>query len=218
MRIRKVEVTWPSGSANLDFRKKGGHPFPVVGIYGANGSGKSIAAEVVIKLFRSSVSQYNTFLDYDTVSGSVEFDLGSSIGTGVMRDGIIVQSLVYSGMKVEGKKITGGFLMYNNNSRFCMKQSSVIECCGERVVNPVLSDLYNGDIRDSVIWVDSFDIGLDISCAREFLQLLIRKSLERDNQLIVSSCNRDSLLSLGENSLSLGGGKNVVQSFLNRKG
>lgn len=112
----------------------------------------------------------------------------------------------------------GGLLGYN--SALCMRSflsGSSLDSGGPGVemVRAVLTDLYKGEIRNSVIWVDSFDVGLDDSSAREFLKVLVKKSLERDNQLIVSTARRELLSGIGEDAVrQLSCGTNVVEKIL----
>lgn len=216
MRLRRVSVDWGVGRASLDLRGVGGQAMPIVGVAGENGSGKSMLRLAAVRLFTSSLSnkvEQKVFSDWKGVDAEVEFDIGSGICTGVIKNGVIVQGIAYTGMKVEDKGLRGGFLCYDSLERSF--HSWKHRDYSQGVVGIVLSDLYNRDIRDSFIWVDDFTLGLDSFSARKFLDVLIRKTLEKDNQLVVS-CHDKSLLSgIGDDHVRiLAGGTNVVDAVL----
>lgn len=193
MRLRKIEIDWGKGVVALDCRGEGGHiPLPVVGILGPTGSGRTMMMKLVNRLFRNSIREEASFADWKGVNGSVEFDLGSVIATGVVRDGTIVQRLTFPEMSMSEGKLMGGILSYGSE-RGAFPVFDAPMTFGERCMRGVLHDLYKGEVKNSVIWVDDFALGLDDSLARDFLQTLIKKSLERDNQLIVVS-DREVLL------------------------
>lgn len=215
MRLRRVSVDWGVGRASLDLRGSGGQAMPIVGVAGENGSGKSMLRQAAIRLFSSSFSDKGeqSFADWKGVNAEVEFDIGSGICTGVMKNGVIVQRLAYTGMKVEDKGLRGGFLSYDNLERSF--HSWKHRDYSQGVVGIVLSDLYNKDVRDSFIWVDDFTLGLDSYSARKFLDILIRKTLEKDNQLVVSCHDKNLLSGIGDDHVRiLAGGTNVVDAVL----
>lgn len=192
MRLRKIEIDWGDGRVEFDLRGEGGHVRPVIGLLGPTGSGRTMLMRSVIRLFTNSVNVGIGFDDWAGVDASVEFDLGNVIGTGVIRNGVIVQRLVYSDVKMGEFKLYGGILSYGAE-RGAFPVSGASLTFAERCMRGVLHDLYKGEIKNSVIWVDDFALGLDDSLAREFLQTLIKKSLEKDNQLIVVA-DRELLL------------------------
>lgn len=217
MRVRRLEAEWDGGKATVDLRGESGSPLPIVGIVGGNGSGKSMLQKMALRLFRNAMYPDTSFADWDKVSGYGELEYGGAIATGVIKQGKIVQSLVFPDTVLKERQVLGGLLGYN--SALCMRNflnsSSDSGGLGVEMVRAVLTDLYKGEIRNSIIWVDSFDIGLDDSCAREFLKILVKKSLERDNQLIVSTARRELLSGIGEDAIrQLGNGTNVVEKIL----
>lgn len=219
MRIRRAEIDWGTGKASLDCRGEGGRSLPAIGLLGSTSSGKTMLMQAVLRLFRSSIYEVGKFSDWKQVSSTVEFDLGSAIATGVIKNGEIVQKLVYPEMSVEESKLSGGVLLYSSHQRsFFACKDGDDRSFGESLVHVVLNDLYKGKVTNSVIWVDDFALGLDDSCARDFLSALIRKSMEGDNQLIVSA-NREALLQgLGSESIRTlrPSGTNVVETVLKK--
>jgi hypothetical protein len=218
MRVRRLEVDWGEGKATVDLRGESGSPLPIVGIVGGNGSGKSLLQEMALRLFRNSMNPDTSFGDWAIVSGYGELEYGSAIATGVVKQGKVVQGLVFPDTVLRERQVLGGLLGYN--STLCMRSfisGGVLGLggLGAEMVRAVLTDLYKGEIRNSVIWVDSFDVGLDDSCAREFLKVLVKKSLERDNQLIVSTARRELLSGIGEDAVrQLSCGTNIVEKLL----
>lgn len=218
MRVRRLEADWGSGKATVDLRGESGSPLPIVGIVGGNGSGKSMLQKMALRLFRNAMYPDTSFADWAAVSGYGELEYGGAIATGVVKQGKVVQSLVFPDTVLKERQVLGGLLGYN--SALCMRSFiSGVDLdsggLGVEMARSVLTDLYKGDIRNSVIWVDSFDAGLDDSCAREFLRVLVKKTLERDNQLIVSTARRELLSGIGDDAIrQLGAGTNVIDKIL----
>jgi ABC-type dipeptide/oligopeptide/nickel transport system ATPase component len=204
MRIRRLEVDWVCGKSVVDFRSESGSPLPIIGIVGNNGSGKSLLQSMALRLYSSSLGTNRIFLDWDEVSGYCEYEYNGSICTGMVKSGKIIQSIVHPNTVMGDRKVSDGCLFFDT--------SGILD--GNLIV-PVCSDLYRGEIRNSVIWVDSFDVGLDDNNAQEFLKVMVKKSLERNNQLIVSTVRRHLLSGIGEDAIrQLGNGTNLVTGAL----
>jgi len=218
MRIRRIEVEWGNGKVSLDCRSEGNLPLPVVGILGSSASGRSMLMKMVLSSFRNTMhGSLTSFEDWKEVSGYVEFDLGSAISSCVIRNGKIVQKLTYPDMDTREMTLSGGCLFYSSQERLFFASKAVSnQSFAETLIQPILHDLYKGNIRNSVIWVDDYALGLDDNVAQEFLRVLIRKALERDNQLIVS-CDREGLL-LGAGSEAIRvlrpSGTNLVEKVI----
>jgi len=203
MRIRRVQVEWSTVKANLDLRNEAGLPLSLVGIVGPNGSGKSLLQLLALRCFKNSMSPNTVFLDWDDVSGSVEMEYGGAIATAIVHNGKIVQNLVFPNMTVDKMRMQGGVLGYTRH-RFSWELARWGESnemgLGEKGITSILHDLYKGDIRNSVIWVDDFAIGLDKENSSRFLQTLIKKCLEKSNQLIFSTTGNAGV---GESGVSV---------------
>ena len=204
MRIRRLEAEWGGGKVNVDLRGESGNPLPIVGIVGGNGSGKSLLQKVGLRLFVTALDSRRCFLDWDDVSGYMECEYGGAISSGVVKKGKIIQNMVFPQSTMSAGILDNGCLFYSSSSLLSGNH-----------VGAVLADLYKGKVSNSVLWVDSFDFGLDDSSAREFLKVLVKKSLERDNQLIVSTARRELLSGIGEDAVrQLSSGTNVVEKLL----
>ena len=220
MRVRKVEVDWGNGKAILDCRNEGGRVLPIVGINGPNASGKTMLLKAVYRSISASVASAGrdmVFFDWDNVKATVELDLGSTIATCIIEAGKVKQRLVGVDIKVDYPNMTDGAMLYEYGMRAYIAHINVTKLSfAESVMKPILSDLYKGKVRNSVIWVDDFSRGLDDSVAREFLQVLTKKSMEGDNQLIVSTERESLLVGMGpENLRSLrNSGTNLVSTVL----
>jgi hypothetical protein len=202
MRIRKVEIDWGGGSASVDFRNSSGIVLPVCGILGKCGSGKTMLKEAALRSFRSA-SSVVSYYDWKTVNSVVEFDLGSAVASVVIKKGETSQKLVYPSFSMGKDKIRGMILFYDSFSR-SLASGKMNKGFGEGCIEVILSDLVYGDVRDSVIWVDDIDLGLDIRNSCLLLQYLTKRSLEKNNQLIVSSSREEVLLGIGEGLRVLG--------------
>ncbi len=191
MRLRKVTAQKGGLSLNVSFLGEGGFPTDVIGIVGGNLSGKTLLTRVILHTYVMSVAPLaheSSLLAMRGIDGSVEFEY-SGITLGVIREGKMVQrAVIGSGLRENG--LTGGLLVYDSVMRAHQTLTYPVGgnvTFGENLVLQVLRDLYKGIISNSVIVVDDFDLGLDFSGAREFLSILVRKSLETHNQLIVTT-------------------------------
>lgn len=200
MRLRRIEVDWGKGNVIFDLRGEEARPLPVVGLFGSSGSGKTILMKAARWIFRNGANENSNFPALEGVNSLVEFDLGSGIATGVIRNGTIVQKLVYPEMTMSEGKISGGMLFYGSErANFFVFQAPLAS--SEICVRNILHDLYKGTIENSVIWIDDFSLGLDDDLSKEFLQILIKKSLERNNQLIVSTNREEFLQGVGSENI-----------------
>ena len=198
MRIRKIEIDYGHGKKIVDFRKDGAYPSPLIGILGNTGSGKTLLMKSTLFLFRRMATN-NVPVLWDKLSSTVEFDLGSTISTGVIKKGVITQNIADPDSRTSKLRYENGLLIYDDRryiSGFMAGSEFSVAS-----IEGVIKDLYKGEIRNSVIWVDNYDLGLDNKNSRDFLQLLMKKSLERDNQLVVSSTREESLELLGVENL-----------------
>ena len=202
MRIRRVQMDWGTGKADLDLRHENNIPLQAIGIVGGNDAGKTMLMNAVLRTFRSALHDLVSFEDWKQVSCNVEYDLGSAISTSVIKDGKIVQKLVYPEMLLEEAKLSGGILFYSTNQRafFATKEASG-RSFGQSLIYTVLNDLYKHKVTNSVIWVDDYNLGLSDDSALDFLQVLIRKSMEGDNQLIVSAHREAVLQGIGSQGI-----------------
>jgi nicotinamide riboside kinase len=174
---------------------------PIIGIVGNNASGKTMLMKAVCRSISAS-GRDMCFLDWNNVNATVEVDLGSAIATCVIERGKVKQKLVGLDMKIDYPNLQDGGMFYEYGMRAYISHINITELSfAETVIKPILEDLYKGKVRNSIIWVDDFARGLDDFVARDFLQVLTKKSLEGDNQLIVS-CERESLVAgMGSESL-----------------
>jgi predicted ATPase len=188
MRLRKASVRGSFGSATVHFRGTEGQVQDVTAIIGGNNSGKTSLCRAIASLCCAKVGD-RLRPGWDIQEAIVEFELGSELGVGVIQDGVVVQA---PPMKFEHglDNLRNGLLYYDSMGR--SEQACGGKSFGNGLISVILRDLYAGEVSQCVIIVDDMELGLDDSSAREFLAILIRKSLERDNQLIVLG-KRDAL-------------------------
>lgn len=190
MRIRKIELNYQHGKKLADCRGSGGHPLPVVGLYGNNNSGKTLMMLSASAIFAKAVTGSSQKL-WEKVSSTIEFDLGGSISTGAIKNGVIIQNIVNPGIKHDKASYSNGLLVYDVNRVFNNLAKGKDFAISS--ISWIIEDYMRVNIKNSVIWIDSFDLGLDCNTANDFLKFLIKKSLEKDNQLIVSTNRIESL-------------------------
>jgi len=216
MRLRRATVKGLGMDIDLDFRGARGEYQQITGIIGGNGSGKTSVIEAVGSLLNRGVHHRKG------VESSVEFDIEGEIHTAILKEGCIMQGInkgwFRSGLIQygEGKPIREALLVYDSLVRVshCARNYSTAPMA-VGLVAQVLQDFYKWDIQNSVVLVDDLEMGLSDSSAREFLQALIRKILEKDNQLIVTT-RREACLSVipVESWRRLGEGTKVVEEAL----
>lgn len=202
MRLRRVMVRGDFGKIELDLRGSEGSVLDLCGVIGGNGAGKSLITGLVARAWLSGWAGYSereiSEHPYRGVDSEVEFDIGNGISTAVIKGGKVVQSLPKLGTVITEKLIDNGLLAYGSQIRLnvaCTKLEA--HSLAISLVLQPLRDFYKFEVRNSIVVLDDWDMGLDDFCAREFLQLLVRKSLERNNQLIVMGRRMDGVMSLG---------------------
>jgi predicted ATPase len=215
MRLRRVTMRGLGMDVEMDFRGARGEYQQITGIIGGNGSGKTTLVESIGATLRRG-----SYLRKE-VERVVEFDIDGEIHSSVIREGAVVQGISkgffsWRGFTVEGRPVRDALLVYDSLVRVshCARNYSTAPMA-VGLVAQVLQDFYKWDIQNSVVVIDDLEMGLSDSSAREFLQALIRKVLEKDNQLIVTT-RRESCLSLipVESWRRLGEGTKVVEEAI----
>ena len=219
MRIRKIEMQVESKEVVVDMRHASGRALQAVALIGGNQSGKSLAMELALRVFQSTAMRETSNakpLFREAVNGMVEFEWASGVHVGLVRNGEIVQKPTTSNMTYLNKRLVGGCLFYPLAMRLQMLQDakSGISSLAAATATALLQDVVAGDIRDCVVWVDDFDVGMDATNGRELFQQVLRACVSKDCQLIVSASTDTVFSSLGTSNVrEIGVGKNVVSAL-----
>lgn len=211
MRVRRVYTEKAGRVIDLNFCSERGAIRDIIGIVGDNGSGKTTLLESISHIWQCSLENRlkRVFLFDKAIGASIDFEVGGAITTGVFQGSEIKQNVI-TRVSYSSGGIQNGILYYGTFSRSMESVYRHGDSEGRfgsgkgysfNIVSLLLRDFYSGDIRDSVILIDDFDLGLSFSSARKLLQLLIRKSLEKNNQLIVTTVHEEVLEGIGEGSL-----------------
>lgn len=201
MRLRKAKLEHENIRIDLDFRNTSSIPMQAIAIVGGNMSGKTLLMHCALKLFQSTAQSGSQIRAFEKkIQATIEFEYEGGIHVGVIRDGIIIQKPMTTQMKIDKNKISDGCLFYDFRSRL---NASLTQCYGfgQATCYMALKDLYKNEIRNCLIWIDDFDVGLDDENAVTLFRAFMRKSYERDNQLIVSGHRAKIYDGLGENSV-----------------
>ena len=201
MRLRKLEISTGEQKITIDARNSGGVPLQALAIVGSNGVGKSLCMQVALRVFQTT-AQSNTQATLFTknIQATVEFEYQGGIHVGVIKDGILIQKPTPSKMTIEPQKTTDGCLFYDTKMRIHALDSNNTSV-GMAFTKILLNDFYCNQIKNCLVWIDDFDLGLDVTNAKELLQVALRKCLERDNQLIVTTRNREIVELLGQEGI-----------------
>jgi ABC-type dipeptide/oligopeptide/nickel transport system ATPase component len=185
-----IEASNKDVRVRVDFRSDEGYIMPMAAIVGGNGSGKSLLQMMAMRLFSSTAQKREQIRAFtEDVNGVCEFEVEGRIYSGVVRDGIIVQKPGEQQMQLRDDLLLNGCLFYD--ASMTLRNLRVGESYAKQMMQMLLEDFYKQKIKDCVVFVDNFDLGLDSNNHRVFAQALIRKALERDNQLIVSCLSRE---------------------------
>lgn len=218
MRLRKVELDFGSGRVVVDTRGEGNFPYPVVSIVGNNGSGKSLLMSVVMRVFSAtSMDRSDIKLFNKNVNAVVEYESNQEINVAVVDSGVLVQKPRSNSMRYEDSRLTNGCLYYDQavlTDGMVMGDSVV-----KTAITRVCEDLYTREIKNCLIMIDNFDLGMDRNNLSLYSKSIVKKAMERDNQLLVSTINASSTELLGMGLVrQMGAGADIYTSVIERIG
>lgn len=182
---------------NLEFKEDNGSILNNVCVFGKNGSGKTYMMGCIARAWSACVlSKASTELPYVAKMLRIDFEVKNEIVSLHIRNGIVEKSstLVKNAEVFVGDeaKVRHGIVYYASN-RGAVTRSTVREGMGiaesVALTFPVIYDLHMRDVTDSVVMVDDWDMGLDVESARNFYSHLVKHTLSKGNQLILSSVN-----------------------------
>lgn len=180
---------------SLEFRGDDSSSLNIVYLFGRNGSGKSYIMGSIARSWSGSVLSGGSLdLPYIADMLRIDYELGSEICGVHIRGGRLEKSsslAKHSDISVGDSPHVKNGIVYYSCDRLGVTRSTVRG--GTQLSDsvcftfPVLYDLHMRDIRDSIIMIDDWDRGLDSESSRNFYTHLVRHTLSKGNQLILSS-------------------------------
>jgi len=182
---------------DLEFKDSDGSPLNIVHLFGKNGSGKSYIAGAIARAWSNSVlSGGSAELPYLADMIRIDFEVGTEIVALHIRRGSLEKSSTLAkvaDVSVGDKPHVRNGIVYYSAGRGVVTRSTVRSggMLSDSVANvfPPLYDFTMREIRDSVIIVDDWNLGLDTESAEGFYGKLTRNALSKNNQLILFSSN-----------------------------
>jgi len=189
MRLRGIHLRGHNtlSDISLDFRGDSGVCSPLVCLYGGNGSGKSLLSDLLSLGWASCIRGCDLPFVLDSDFCRLDFEEGSDI-----------LSIHIRGDKVDSSnKLVSLFDVTLNRHMVLKYDSQRIQCLplwtgggmnrslGEKALWPILSDLHQKDIKNSIIVIDDFDLGLDRTSQMDVFRYLRRHHRSKGNQVIL---------------------------------
>ena len=197
LRIRKISCTNEYHSLDVNATGEDGTIASTLALIGGNRSGKSTLMEFATVAFRSlggvrsdDEIEWNRQVLHPSTNGFCEFESGRGIYSVSVKGGKIVRHDSVHTVRSGAGTVEDCFLAYDTSMcrEFLDRKNRNIN---EIYARLVLKDLYIGRVRNSIIWIDDIDLGLDAMNGREFVRLVLRKVAEGDNQVFMSSLSKE---------------------------
>lgn len=200
MKIRAVHMRGQETGIrdiNLEFRDEKRRIFPSILLVGENGSGKTFLFSALARAWQCCMrEQSRTDTPYIADMLRFDFEVESKIAGLYIRKGVVERSSTLASFAEissgDNPGIKNGIVYYSSDrsaiSRSSLQSGSDLpeSTCS---VFPVIYDLHQRNISQSVILIDDWDRGLDPKSAKQFYLHLSRHALSKDNQLVLSSCS-----------------------------
>lgn len=186
MKLRAVHLRdHPAlGNLSLEFRTEG-RVDDACWLVGGSGSGKSLVALIAAMGWGASMRKGGLPLALNGARARVDFEIGGEVAICQAQDGLVTGSPLLHEKWGQLPLMENSLLHYDY--RRVMGAGSRDQPLGVRSVSPILADLNRGGIRDSVVVIDDFDLGLDAGDQRAFWAHLWKHHRSQGNQLIVTA-------------------------------
>jgi len=207
---------------NLEFRDASAGILDVVMLFGGNGSGKSFILGSIARAWSSSILTGGSVeLPYVSDLLRIDYELSNEIiGVHIRRGRLDKSSALAKGAEVivgDKPRVKNGIVYYSSN-RGIISRSTIRGGFGlcDSICNifPIIYDLHMRDVRDSIIMVDDWDMGLDEDARKGFYNHLVRHSSGRNNQVILSSSSIPSSWVPFQSIVKLSGRMDPIQSSM----
>jgi len=177
------------GDMSLDFRSVGGVVSSLVGLVGGNGSGKSLVSDMISYGWGGSVLNKRLPVALNADFCRLDFEdsgeilsihirgdqVDASTKLAVLFDNSLNRNMV---LKYDSQRVSNLPLW----TKMAGNQS-----LGVRAIWPIISDLHEKNVSDSIIVIDDFDIGLDRVSQYGLFKHLRNHYRSKRNQLILLS-------------------------------
>lgn len=199
MKLRSVHVKGHPmlGDITVDVRGEDGVVPRVFGIWGATGTGKTLISKMIRSAWMSSVSDRIDYELYSGLSGYVTFEAGEEVMVVRVEGGV-----------VQGNEGLRGYTKLEKREHCVVHYgkdrvwSSGKRTLGEAGLYWIFRDaLWSGAVRDSVVLIDDFDLGLDSISREKAYEAVFQLHAPLGNQLILLS--REPVAAVGR-SMKLG--------------
>ena len=223
MKLRGIHIRAKNASSDisLDLMDNEGKLVEQCLLRGNLLSGKSLICHLVSSSWSSSIlSHSNLDLGLDIEMVRVDFVVGSEIVSVHIRNGLIEPSslLAKAGDVCIGDRahVHGGVLYYSSLRENYMEYVNA-EYHGSGAINrclPIIYDLQMKDIKDSIILIDDWDLGLDAASAKLFYTFISSHSHSGGNQLILTSSSAKPGYIADRSCFELSGGSDIISECL----
>jgi hypothetical protein len=178
---------------SLDFRRESGGVHQCSLIHGLNGSGKSYLLDSVSQCWGACVlEKRHSDMPFISDMFRVDFDIGTRIVSLHMRRGNLDKSRTLSEVCEQNFK-TNSFrncvIYYDRNRSGLAYTYGGIKnpSTSTTSVYATLYDMHHRDVRDSVILIDDWDMGLDKESAYSYYREITKNAGSKGNQVILTS-------------------------------
>jgi len=223
MKLRGIHIRGKNASSDisLDFMDDEGKLVEQCLLRGNLLSGKTLLCHLISSAWSSSIlSSPNLELDVDAEMVRIDFSVGHEISSVHIRNGHIEPSSLlakHSDVSIgDSPSVHGGVLYYSSLRENYMEYANAAYM-GSGGVNrclPVIYDLQMKEIKDSVIIIDDWDLGLDAVTAKSFYTFVSSHAHSGGNQLILTSSSAKPGYIADRSCFELSGGSDIITECL----
>lgn len=210
MKLRAVHVREHPrlGDLSVEFRSTDGKVDEACWLVGGCGSGKTMLTDMVAWAWGCALKNHGFSHLIKECRVRVDFEVGGEIAVCDSGEYGRFGASPLLGGKIDLKGMKNLVLKYGRER---LNQGAIRSddgCTGVEAVYPLLDDISKGVVTDSVILVDDFDLGLDITDQKLFWSYLWKHHRSMGNQLIATGRRsmgfaREIMLPMRENPIEL---------------
>lgn len=172
---------------SLDFRDSKSRTSDLIGLVGGNGSGKSLIAEMMSMGWGASLQ--DRCLPYRLRADFCRLDFehdNEMLSIHIRGDQVDASSKLAALFDVNSSRHMVLKYDYNRLNKLPIwAKKRGRHSSGVNVLWPMLSDLHTKDVRDSIIIIDDFELGLDAKGKMDLFRYMRRHHGSKGNQVIM---------------------------------